>query len=137
MSAAVWCLIEAVSQHESTEVTVIVIPVKELLLIRCMEYIFDLADYTAESGSVIVRLKPSYLEKLTAGVHELTAMFDDGVDVLVKFVIQGECVDTGDQSNLTLWINMCGLSILGMLVLGYLDSRFKREQEELKEFSKR
>ena len=45
MSAAVWCLIETVSEHESTEVTVIVIPVKELLLIRCMEYIFDLTGF--------------------------------------------------------------------------------------------
>ena len=35
-------------------------------------------DYTKESGSVIIRLRPEYLETLAIGKHTLSAMFDDG-----------------------------------------------------------
>ncbi len=37
----------------------------------------DAANYTAESGSVVVKLKPAYLETLDVGEHVLTALFDD------------------------------------------------------------
>lgn len=34
--------------------------------------------YTAESGSVVIGIKPAYLETLSTGDHTLTAEFDDG-----------------------------------------------------------
>lgn len=44
-------------------------------------------NYTAEPGSVIVKLKPAYLETLSAGEHTLTALFDDGNNVTVNFKV--------------------------------------------------
>ena len=44
-------------------------------------------NYTAKSGSVIVTLKPSFLETLSVGQHTLTAKFNDGNNVTVKFYI--------------------------------------------------
>lgn len=35
-------------------------------------------DYTAVEGSVVINLKPSYLETLSVGKHTLTAIFEDG-----------------------------------------------------------
>lgn len=43
--------------------------------------------YLAEPGSVIVTLKPEYMATLDVGDHTLTALFDDGNDVSVKFTI--------------------------------------------------
>ena len=48
----------------------------------------DAADYTAEAGSVIVHLKPGYLEKLPFGKHKVTARFDDGNDPSAEFIIK-------------------------------------------------
>ena len=48
----------------------------------------DAADYTAEAGSVIVHLKPGYLEKLPVGKHKVTALFDDGNDPSAEFIIK-------------------------------------------------
>ncbi|MBR1675250.1 MAG: Ig-like domain-containing protein [Eubacterium sp.] len=45
------------------------------------------SDYTAEAGSVIIKLNPSYLETLTVGEHVLTAQFDDGEDAEATFTI--------------------------------------------------
>jgi hypothetical protein len=36
------------------------------------------ANYTAEAGGVIIRLKPEYLDTLSEGKHSLTALFTDG-----------------------------------------------------------
>ena len=41
-----------------------------------------------EKGSIIVKLKPSYLETLSVGEHTLTAMFKDGNNVTVKFYVR-------------------------------------------------
>ncbi|SEO71331.1 Ig-like domain-containing protein [Denitrobacterium detoxificans] len=47
----------------------------------------DAANYTAEPGSVIVKLKPAYLETLAVGEHTLTAMFDDAGSVDARFEV--------------------------------------------------
>ena len=47
----------------------------------------DSENYTKEKGSVIIKLKSAFLDTLSAGEHTLTAMFDDGDDVTVKFTI--------------------------------------------------
>ncbi|MBO5609252.1 MAG: CotH kinase family protein [Eubacterium sp.] len=36
------------------------------------------SDYVAEAGSVIIKLKPAFLEKLAVGKHKIEALFDDG-----------------------------------------------------------
>lgn len=38
----------------------------------------DGSNYTARSGSLILELKPSFLEGLSAGRHTVTALFDEG-----------------------------------------------------------
>ena len=47
----------------------------------------DAANYTAVSGSVVVKLKPEYLGTLSAGKHTITAFFDDGNDPSAEFTI--------------------------------------------------
>lgn len=48
----------------------------------------DASNYTVVSGSVVITLKPEYLETLAVGDHLLTANFDDGNSVTVKFTIK-------------------------------------------------
>ena len=47
----------------------------------------DAANYTAVSGSVVVKLKPEYLGTMSAGKHTLTAVFDDGNNPSAEFTI--------------------------------------------------
>ena len=48
----------------------------------------DPGNYTAERGSVIIKLNPSYLDTLEIGPHILTAVFDNGNNPSVNFFIQ-------------------------------------------------
>ena len=50
-------------------------------------------NYDTESGSVIIKLKPSYLDTLAPGEHILKVLFDDGVTT-TKFNIVAENVET-------------------------------------------
>ena len=50
-------------------------------------------NYDAKSGSVIISLKPSYLDTLAPGEHTLKVLFDDGVTT-TKFNIVAENVET-------------------------------------------
>ncbi len=68
----------------------------------------DAANYTKESGSVIIKLKPEYLETLALGEHTLTAQFDDGNGAAsAKFKIDEKkpdgSADTGDHSQTAFW----------------------------------
>ncbi|MBQ9020973.1 MAG: hypothetical protein IJ113_03010, partial [Eggerthellaceae bacterium] len=45
------------------------------------------SNYIAESGSVVVKLKPAYLETLAVGEHTITALFDDGNSASAKFTV--------------------------------------------------
>ena len=58
-------------------------------------------DYSFKSGSVIIDLKADYLNKLSAGKHTLTAMFDDGDDVTVEFTIKEKASEGGNKSDTT------------------------------------
>ena len=58
----------------------------------------DEADYTAESGSVIIKLKPEYLESLSVGEHTITAKVDDGGDSSAKFTIVKNTSDTEEST---------------------------------------
>ncbi len=44
-------------------------------------------NYDAGKGSVIINLKSSFLDTLSEGEHTLTALFDDGDSVTVKFTV--------------------------------------------------
>ena len=93
------------------------------------------SNYTAESGSVIVKLKPSYLETLSVGEHTITALFDDGSKASAKFTVVARKASgnsnttnsttkkantvsstgapkTGDTSNMLLWFTILCASVL-------------------------
>ncbi len=66
------------------------------------------SNYTKEAGSVIIKLKPEYLETLALGEHTLIAQFDDGNGAAsAKFKIDEKkpdsSADTGDHSRTALW----------------------------------
>ena len=44
-------------------------------------------NYITKEGSIIIKLKPEYLETLSLGEHTLTALFADGNSVTVKFYV--------------------------------------------------
>ena len=52
------------------------------------------SNYTYSAGSVIVNLKPEYLQTLSVGQHTLTAMFNDGDSVTVNFTIVAAAENT-------------------------------------------
>lgn len=45
-------------------------------------------NWTAEKGSVIVSLQPSFMETLAEGDHTISATFDDGVDATAPFAVK-------------------------------------------------
>ena len=49
-----------------------------------------ITDYSTTEGSVIVKLKPSYLESLSVGKHELKAIFTDDGIVTTSFTIKAK-----------------------------------------------
>ena len=98
----------------------------------------DKSNYIAQEGSTIVTLKADYLNTLSIGEHKITFVYDDG-EVETNFKIaekneeesvvktQGKetgkkdsiTPNTGDLSNMTLWIVGVAVSgILFVVVLG-------------------
>ena len=65
------------------------------------------SDYTKSAGSVIVELKPSFMDKLAPGNHTLTVSFSDSEDITVPFTVRSAAVppgpDTGMYSNMLLY----------------------------------
>lgn len=69
-------------------------------------------NYTKESGSVVIKLKPRYLQKLENGRHTLTAEFDDGSAEATFIVADNGSgggsgrggAGTGDSSGLLSWL---------------------------------
>ena len=59
----------------------------------------DSSGYTAESGSVIIKIKPEYLESLPLGSHEVTAIFDDGNSASARFTVIAAEDDKSDEGN--------------------------------------
>ena len=56
----------------------------------------DPASYEARSGSVVVGLKPAYLETLAVGDHTMTALFDDGNSASARVTIVAAQDGQGD-----------------------------------------
>ena len=99
----------------------------------------DETNYTKESGSVVIKLKPTYLETLALGDHTLKAQFDDG-SASARFTVAAKSADggkdqtgngggarTGDDSNILLWIVLMTASLLGGLVIGVIRNWRKPE----------
>ena len=108
----------------------------------------DEANYSKESGSVIIKLKPEYLETLALGKHTLEARFDDGNgSATAEFTIaeaeeentddkddngggskgSKKNVNTGDESLVALWASLLGVSLIGLVMLFAARHRLRRK----------
>ena len=90
----------------------------------------DTSNYTAREGSVIVSLKPAYLETLSVGKHTITAIFRDGNNPSATFTItaKGASPDTSDQTNTTLWFTiLCGAVAILFIGINYREKRMIEE----------
>ncbi len=79
--------------------------------------------YTASRGSVIIELKPTYLETLIVGEHTIQAEFTDGkadakFTVAASTVNLGSLPQTGDKNNVLIYalIGLIALSGLGLTI---------------------
>lgn len=93
----------------------------------------DADGYTVENGRTVITLKAEYLETLAAGKHTLTVLYTDGEATGTFTVAEkpAEVVDddtespqTGDDSNIALWIAVLLASGAGISVTAV--SRRKR-----------
>ena len=74
--------------------------------------------YTLYSGSTIVKLHNEYLKTLDKGWHDIQFVFSDGVTNVGKFQVTDRWVDvqTGDGSDMGLWLSFMVMAGLGMTV---------------------
>lgn len=70
--------------------------------------VVDPEKYTTGEGSLIINLKPEYLESLSLGDHIMTVKFTDGSSNVINFKIQPKQTPsvpkTGDNNNLNLYM---------------------------------
>ena len=98
----------------------------------------DESNYIRESGSVVIKLKPTYLETLALGDHTLEAQFNDG-SASAKFTVAekpagGETdqdsdstgARTGDDNNISLWITLMTVSLTLLAFVYSLHRRNRR-----------
>ncbi len=101
------------------------------------------SNYVKESGSVILKLNPEYMETLKTGDHTLTAVFEDGsAKASFKVLPAGSKnggngnksdgsngtsgVKTGDAANLLFWEILAGLSLFAAVLIILLRRRYRR-----------
>ena len=77
--------------------------------------------YTASRGSVIIELKPTFLETLSVGEHTIQAEFTVGTAEAKFTVAKGEPINlpqTGDSSNVFIHVlvGLLALSGLGLVI---------------------
>ena len=78
------------------------------------------SDYEAKSGSTVVTLKAATLQKLSAGSHTVTILFDDGkAETQLTVTAATAPTDptvpkTGDNSHMGLWTILMILSAIGL-----------------------
>ena len=79
----------------------------------------DPSYYSTASGSTIVKLKPTYLKSLSAGKHIIGVAYKDGKALAIFSVtdVNRRGVATGDDNDMTLWIAILGVSVIGLAVL--------------------
>ena len=108
------------------------------------------SDIDQLAGSIVITLKPTYLETLMAREHTLTAQFDDAEAVAVLFTITEEEVvtpepevetsepedvtpepvvktpNTGDTNSLGTWGILLAASLLGLVSIRYYRKKDSR-----------
>lgn len=97
--------------------------------------------YDLSSGSVIVTLRPEYLDTLDTGSHILKVGFNDGVEVTSSFAVIEKAApdpvpaepsdrkrtpDTSDHSNAAFWQNVLSGSVLTAMLVLVLRYRYAR-----------
>lgn len=82
-------------------------------------------NYTAVSGSTVITLNADYLKTLSVGNHSITVVYTDG-ECSTNFEVKNELTDnqktdetakspqTGDNSNISLWISLLFASVIGL-----------------------
>jgi len=90
--------------------------------------LIDAANYTAESGSVIVKLKPGYLNTLSSGEHTITVTFDDGNKATAKFSVATVSPQTGEGAGSWMLIAASAIALCGAFALGKSIKTRKNEQ---------
>ncbi len=85
--------------------------------------VIDTNNYYAKAGSTEITLKNSYLETLSDGKHTLTIVSTDGYAETAFEIKEAEkpvtpvSPQTGDNSNLILWISLLIVSLGGLVTL--------------------
>ena len=89
----------------------------------------DPSNYTAKEGSVIISLKPAYLETLSVGKHTITAIFRDGNNPSATFTItaKGASPDTSDQTNMALWLSILFVAAYALFMDVYYREKLMHE----------
>lgn len=86
--------------------------------------VVDNSQYTAEAGSVVIKLKASYLNKLKAGSYPVRVVLEDGTAVTKIQVLNKDAklvsAHTGDSSNLFAWMTMLAGA---MIITGFFYKR--------------
>lgn len=88
----------------------------------------DKNNYTSESGSTIITLKLSYLNKLSVGEHTLKVAFKDGAEVETKFTIKKVKVPEATTNpktfdNITVYIALAIISVVGLETIAFVRKR--------------
>ena len=107
--------------------------------------------FSSKAGSVIISLKPDYLNTLAPGSHFLKALFDDGDSELVVFTVtapdsqdqndqnsgqknsggsssRSSSAQTGDDSPILLWILLLAGSLLGIIAVVVIRRRRNKKR---------
>ena len=86
--------------------------------------IVSTSEYKAGKESVIIELKPTFLETLSVGEHTIQAEFTDG-KAEAKFTIQASAVvslpQTGDKNNVLIY------ALIGLLAIAGIGLTIKKQ----------
>ena len=77
----------------------------------------DKNKYEAKPGSVIINLKPTFLETLSVGEHKLNVVFEDGNVETTFSIIQANLPQTGDTQNPLLYVVV---AVIGLAGIGFI-----------------
>ena len=87
-------------------------------------------DYTAESGSTVIKLSDAFLRSLKGGKHDLTAVFDDG-EVPLKLSVSvpsgQDTPFTGVETKMDLWMILIGISVICLVMIRLRGGRRDRK----------
>ena len=79
------------------------------------------------SGSTVADIKPWAMETLSAGMHKVTFVYEDG-EASAPFTVQKALPPTGDRSAPALWLTLVMLGIAGLVLPGMLSRTARRKK---------